>query len=237
MKKYLVLYIPVLHQGYLNLFEKYAKKVDGLLILGRAIIKEHTYFEREIRALDPLIVKKTVEALNLFRDVKILERRNLAEIKKAQIITSNEQITKSFAEKYFSKKKVVFDTSFLRWDPGHLAMQTPVNHDRISKKPFDRKMIKLAQQEGNLSSEWWRQVGALVVKSGKVELKNHNQFLPTEYNPYAFGNVRDFIKADQMPEIQSALHAEKAIVSKAAAMGISLAGAAMGISLEHPHRG
>ena len=225
MKKYLVLYIPVLHQGYLNLFEKYSKKVDGLFILGKDIIKNHTYFEREIRALDPGVIQKAVQSLNLFRNIGILNRKGVSQLKRAHIITSSEQITKNFVETYFPKKKVTFDSSFLRWDIKHLAIQTPVNYDRVSKNPFDRKMIKLAQEEGNLSSEWWRQVGALVVKKRKIALKNHNQFLPTEYNAYAFGNIRDFIKAGQMPEVQAALHAEKAIVANAAMLGISLRGA------------
>ncbi len=232
MKTYLVLYIPVLHQGYLNLFKKYGARVDGIFILGKGLVKEHTYLEKEIRALDdPGIIKRMIEATGYFREVKILGIRAIFALKKCRVITANEQLTRRFAATYLRGTKVLYDSSFLRWDEGHLAAQTLVHPAKISKNHFDRKMIKAAYEESELSSEWWRHVGALIVKNRRVILKSRNQFLPTEYNPYAFGNIRDFIKAGKQPEVQAALHAEKAIISQAAREGISLRGTDMYINV------
>ena len=70
---FLVLYIPTLHRGYQNLFERHANSVDGLFILGQGLINQLIYLEREIRALDPVFVKLLLERSGMFRRVGLLE--------------------------------------------------------------------------------------------------------------------------------------------------------------------
>ena len=59
MKTFVVAYVPVLHQGYKNFLEKY-KDADEIFVWGKDIISEHDYLAKEIRALDPELVKKFV---------------------------------------------------------------------------------------------------------------------------------------------------------------------------------
>ena len=90
--------------------------------------------------------------------------------------------------------------------------------------------MAIAKAEGEKSSDWWRQVGALVVKDGRI-ITTHNQHLPHEYSPYMHGDPRDVIKAGTESHLTNALHAEQALVSIAARDGISLRGASLYVSL------
>lgn len=88
-------------------------------------------------------------------------------------------------------------------------------------------MIRRAGAEAEKSSDWWRHVGAVVVKNGKVLLEAHNQHVPTDNAPYINGDPRDVIEAGKLGFISTAIHAEQLIVTEAARKGISLNGASI----------
>lgn len=214
MKTFLVLYLPVIHQGYLNLFEKYSKKVEGLLILGETLVEECKFLEREIRAISPLTAKRIVEAMGFFREVEILESRSLKILEGSKVITAQEGITRRFAEKHLTANQVVFDSSFLRWDETSVVSRADIKYDRESKNQFDLQMMRLAKDESRKSSDWWRQVGAVAVRNGSVIATAFNKDPVSEYRSYAFGNIRDFVKAGQKSELTPTVHAEKVIAAR-----------------------
>lgn len=233
MKTFLVLYIPVIHGGYLKLFEKYAGQVDGLMVLGETLVDECKFLEREIRALDPLTAGKIIAAMGLFKKVEILESWavGLLELEGSAFITSTENITRRFAEKYLGRNEVSYDSSFLRWDEGHVASRTDVKHDRESDSRFDKEIMLRAIKEGKKSPDWWRQVGAVVVTKIGTELRAYNKDPISEYRPYAFGNIRDFVKAGEISEATPAIHAEQVLIAEAAREGLSLKGARIYVSV------
>src|SRR5437870_457788 len=69
--KVLVCYIPVLHDGYLQLFKKHPD-ARRLYIFGHDVIAEFSHLDRDIRRIEPEFVKKAVEAWNIFESVEIL---------------------------------------------------------------------------------------------------------------------------------------------------------------------
>jgi dCMP deaminase len=77
------------------------------------------------------------------------------------------------------------------------------------------------------SPDWWRQVGAAVIKKGKITLQSHNTHVPSEHSPYINGDPRDFITAGKNPELATSLHAEQVIITEAARKGIPLEGASI----------
>lgn len=220
-KKILILYIPVLHSGYINLFKKYAAQVEALLILGEDFITEFTC-RKEIRAIEPLIIAKLVSALGMFKRVEVLNRNSLKFMKGKEIITAKDEICRKFRQKYLKGQQITIDTVFLRWDEKSVFSQEAVKFDEISQNGFDRQMMELAKKEAEATSDWWRQVGAVLVKGGKVLFKAHNQALPSEHTPYIIGDPRDFIKAGEKTEIRSSLHAEPGIITQATREGVSL---------------
>lgn len=214
MKTFLVLYIPVIHQGYLNLFEKYSAKVDGLFILGDELVEERKFLVREIRAIDSATAKKFVEAGGYFKNVEILDASAAQRLEGCNIITSDESITRRFAVKYLPGCNIRYDSSFLRWDERSIVSRTDIKYDRESASPFDRELMRQAIEEGKKSPDWWRQVGAVAVKDGMVIGKAYNKDPISEYRPYAFGNIRDFVEAGKHSEITPTIHPEQVLAAK-----------------------
>ena len=109
--------------------------------------------------------------------------------------------------------------------------QKPVDFDRQSDDPFDLKMMALAYNESEGSTCWWRHVGSVLVRSGEVILKAHNQHVPSEHMPYVFGDPRDFIEAGKLSHFASTLHSEDMIFLKALEKGIRTADADFYVSV------
>lgn len=227
MKKAIVLYVPVLHDGYLRFFAKYKKEAHTVFILDEEFASEFMSNRKEICAISSNVMRRLVESLGF--EVYIFGRKTLGvfnpdavNIKK--IFVASDQVSRGFAEKYLNHLNIVFDDIFLRWDQKHVSIQKPVDYARISTDKFDRKMCNLAKKESEKSSDWWRHVGAIIVRDGKIILGGYNRHVPSEHIPYVFGDIRDHIKAGTNSHISSALHAEQAIITEAAKQGISLSG-------------
>lgn len=223
MKPCLVLYVPVIHDGYRQLFRTYEKKTAGLYVLGTSLISEHGYLEREIRALPPNDVCDILRATTQFPFIKVLGRRHIRTLRDTYIITADEQITRRIAKRYFRRSRVQYVKSFLRWDEGFVDTKTPTTYDRISRLKNDRLLMQIARSEAEKSSDWWRHVGAIIPLRNKL-LAAHNEHVPSEYAQYAHGDIRDFIPAGTKSDICSAIHAEKNLVAQAARDGTSLLG-------------
>lgn len=224
MKPVLILYVPVIHQGYLDLFREYRKVVDICYILGEDFIKEFTFLEKEIRAIDPDVIRDLVDSLGFFEEVEVLNRLNAGFVFSIGngVITANESISRRFAEKYLSSETVNYVPVFLRWDEKNVFSQEVVHYDREENNDSYRSMMDAACKEAGKSSDWWRRVGAVAVRDGNILITEYNHHLPSEHTPYVFGDPRDFIGAGVRNDLSSAIHAEQAIIAEAAKKGISL---------------
>lgn len=230
MRHAVVLYVPVLHEGYLRFFRKH-RTADALFILGREFVREFTHLEREIRAVDPGAAAICVSALGVFPRVAVLTRKSLRDLKPYAIVTADEEISRKFARRYLRGRRVRYDPVFLRWDEKKVFSKKPPRCAAVSRKPFDRRMVARAAGLAAGGSDWWRRVGAVVVKGRRVILEAHNRHLPSAHTPYAEGDPRDFIRAGTASELSTALHAEQAVVGEAARRGLSLAGASIYVTV------
>ena len=236
MNPILVLYMPVLHQGYIRLFEEHAQRVESLFLLGGDLIEELKYLELEIRAVQPDIMRKAVNALGLFKNVDVVHRDELRGEQRLDggtfwiwkdrgILTVDEGISRRLVEKYFPGRNIEFLSVFLRWDEQNVFSKQPVSYDRESTDPFDQEMVRRAASCAEKGSDWWRRVGAVVVKGGAAVLEARNRHVPSEQAPYIVGDPRDFIPAGTASDVSTALHAEAGIIGTAAQLGIPLKGA------------
>ncbi|EKE19439.1 MAG: hypothetical protein ACD_9C00018G0003 [uncultured bacterium] len=227
MKKAIIAYVPVLHEGYRQFFEKHCGDGD-LYILGNEIISEFSHLSKEIRQLDPELVKKGVKSWNIFENVFILDLKILEGIieKKSTIVMPREDVMVRLWEKYFPKHEVFLDSIFLRWDKHNTVTENPINPDiNISKEEFDKKMIALTEEESEKSSDWWRMIGSVVVKDGKIILVTHNEHLPSEHSPYVNGDPRNNFHKGVHLELGTSIHGEARAIADAAKKGIPLEGA------------
>lgn len=227
MRKVLLLYVPVLHAGYLKLFDRYKDTVDTFYILSAPFVRELTPFPKEIRAIEPATVRHLIAGLGIFKKVLLLSRRVLPDLRGAEIITADEEVSRAFAEKYLKGSRIRYERVFLRWDEKKVKSDVKVKYTRVSSAPFDRKMVARASREADKSSDWWRQVGAVVVKNKKVILEAHNSHVPSEHTPYVHGDPRDVIESGTLNLLYTSIHAEQAVIAEAARRGTSLKGASI----------
>ena len=119
MKKAVMAYVPVLHEGYRQFFEKHCGDAD-LYILGEEIISQFSHLAKEIRQLDPELIKTAIESWGIVQEVKILDQKGLKELQtkfsekvqvkgktrtqstKFSLVMPAEDIMRDLAEKYFS---------------------------------------------------------------------------------------------------------------------------------------
>ncbi len=231
IQKTLLAYIPVFHQGYDLLFQRYKDEVENLGILGDSLINEFPTVEKEIRALTPHRAKLVVKSLGLFEEVFVLEREDVSKISNQPLVVAKDALTKKVVKKYYSKNSVQWDTSFLRWDEENVLSLENVQFDRTASSEFDQKIMLEAIKEGELSPSWWRRVGAIIVKDEEILLRAHNFHPPSEYTNYIEGDPRDFIKAGEKSELGTAIHAERFAVANAAKKGLKLEGTSLYVSV------
>lgn len=234
MKSVTICYVPVLHKGYENFFKEANKEADDIFLVGEEILSafpELDYVKRKdsIRALETGTLVKMIDSLKIFQKVKILDLRAVEMLAKKEIslFMPTEDISFLLFEKFFPKKKVKFFQIFLRWHRGNVEEKKQVSpYKVVSLNEFEKEMMSKVFKESEKSWDWWRQVGALVVKDEQLLLIAHNKHTPHEQMPYAFGDPRSIFKKGIHIELSTADHAEAALIAEAAKQkDISLKGA------------
>jgi dCMP deaminase len=234
-KNIVIAYVPVLHEGYRRFFERHSD-ADRLFLIGSDVIKDFKPLAKDLRALPPELMKEAVGSLKYFKEIKVIDYSglkalgdlNASDDSNTKIVMPDEDFMHEFQAKYFSKAKVEYDPIFLRWDKHKSFEGKPVEADQtISKDEFDRNIIKGLKKEAEKSADFWRQIGAAVIKDGKVILKAHNKAVPDEQMNYIEGDPRsDFSKGVNV-ELSLFFHCEAQLIAEAAKKGISLEGTSM----------
>src|SRR3989344_6119008 len=158
-KKNILAFVPVLHEGYRRFFEKHTSS-KTLYILGNELIREFPHLLKEIRSLDPALVKKSVEAWRLFEQVVIADRSILEQLREASfgLIMPDEDVMHELKDKHLQDAEIEFDSVFLRWDKHNTVAESAISPDhKISNKSFDQNMLCFTDREAKKSSDWWRQ--------------------------------------------------------------------------------
>lgn len=229
MKKAVIAYVPVLHEGYRAFFERHASDGD-LFVFGNEIISRFAHLSKEIRQLDPDLVRASVEAWGLFDNVTVLDMATLTRIveEKRLIVMPREDVALRLWQEVFPRNEVVLDPIFLRWDKHNSVTENPVNPDSvISSDDFDREMMSLVDRESEKSSDWWRRIGCAVVKDRGVLISTCNRHLPSEHAPYTNGDPRNNFHKGVHSELGTSIHAEAGAIASAAKEGVRLDGSHM----------
>jgi dCMP deaminase len=226
--KAIVSYVPALHAGYLSFFGKHPE--TPIFVLGRTFIDAYPRLNRDIRALDPANAAKALSALGF--SASVLDVNGTDELQSYRsIVIPDEDVTRDFAEKYLSPEKTVRENIFLRWDGVFAGKEAPVSPDRtISDSALDRELMDAARTEGEKSADWWRQIGAVLVKDGAVVALGHTRYFPSDLALDIFGTPRITVDAGERPDLYISMHAEADLVAQAAHMGIPLEGASLYVS-------
>ncbi len=222
-------YIPAIHKGYVDFFKKYSG--GTLYILSEDLVREVPRMERDIRALAPAEMKSLLEGLRIFEKIIVLDRAVLPVVQESAdtIVMPDEDVNRHFAEVHLKGKDVQFISVFLRWDKQISTKEIEVPPDRvISQDEADREIMGKAFREAEKSPDWWRQIGAIAVRDGKILLTGFNRPVPSkDYTFGPFGDPRSNFDAGIGFEVSKAIHAEAAVIAEAARRGIALEGASL----------
>jgi dCMP deaminase len=233
MKKIVLAYVPVLHQGYWQFFKKCALETNTIYIFGRELIEQFKPLTKDIRALSPERVKEAIEGWRIFKFIHIADISVLGYLKIARpsILMPNEDESRAVATRYLRGCQIEFENVFLRWDKTKSLATSEVNYDRvISINDFESEMMGDAVKEGLKGTNWWRRTGAVIARGDRILLAGHNRQVPSPYTPYFEGDARSFFSRGVNIELTTDQHAEANLISEAARRGIALEGSDLFIS-------
>ena len=226
--KQLLLYLPVIHSGYEALFARHPD-VASVLVLGSGFRAEFPALAKDIRALRPDRAASYLRSALPGAQIQVIEPPDLpAAVTGDPLVLPDEEIMRSLASRYSlgRDRLLVFDQTFLRWDRAWSRAQRPASFDgEVAVDDLPRGLIARARHLADRSSDWWRQVGAIAVRDDDLLGYAWNHHHPTEYSPYLDGDPRDGFSRGVRADLTTALHAEAAIIARAARDGLSLRGA------------
>jgi len=237
---------PVFHKGYTDFLAEMARFDSSesrrakdkshtffIGILGNKTIKELTALEPDIRKVSEKDMERIIDSYLKPEKYFVIEENNFSKIfketKPDKIIILKGDKSEDFADKFLGEYKNVleyFDVR-LRWQDSKVrefksarGRSAADEKESLEYKRFMDEALKEAEK----SKCWWRQVGAVAVKDGKIIFRGFNKMLPNDDECYKIGCIRDSIAPGKQPEICSVTHAEATIISLAAKEGVSLDG-------------
>lgn len=213
-------YMPVIHQGYLDILARHADSEIG--IFDTTIISQFDYLRKDIRTMESETVVRLLSGLGHSALSLSQEDFNRQAAIKKEIILFDDDISRTIASTLEQPSAAIsFDSPFLRWDRRNTTVNTDVTPDRIIEG-LDHIIVPLLK-EADKSTDWWRQVAAGVIDSDRLIL-THNRAMPHEHAHFIEGDPR--ITSGRGADIDRSLfiHAEADLVAKMAQEGISTRG-------------
>ncbi|MBN2093820.1 MAG: hypothetical protein JW740_00370 [Candidatus Zambryskibacteria bacterium] len=228
----LIAYMPVINRQYLLWLKDHEPFHLHLISqdLAEALIPR---LKRNICALPAVDVYTIISGLkrnpSIKNSVKIFFLEDSISIEE-DCLMPDEDISHVFAEKYLKNCdcEVKFEPIWARWDMTAVKRQEPIMPDmEITYEEIDTLRMIAAFNLGKKSPDWWRQIGALAFRDGKMIACAYNKHYPNEYETAIFSDPRINFDAGDIAgsEIYLSLHAEKGIIATCAREGISLKGA------------
>jgi len=225
MPESIVAYVPVIHQGYLRFFDQYP--AADIFILDRELTKNYEPLQKDIRALEPEQIIRSLQPLLPDRHISLATAETVVQLNHAaqKIILPAEDISEQVAGEYFPAAETTFTSIFLRWDRKRTTAEAlPKPDAKISQPKFVSQYMNQAVALSQTSADWWRQVGAVLVKDGAVILEAVNRHLPNQQETYMVGDPRANFHKGEKIELSTAMHAEAGLIAQAAQRGLALAG-------------
>lgn len=237
--KILVLYMPVLHAGYLKLFDEV--KPQSIALITKEVLQNLpdglAYIAKKdiIRAVPAALMSLAMSAL-YFPEEAAVGHATVSDLLKlnmdagTEIVMPDEDISIAVAEKYFGGvDKVTLVTPpapRLRYHRNNTEEKKLLVPDRrIALTALDREMMALATSATERSPDWYRQVGLVLRLPDGRNIVAYNEHQPHEQIVATFGDPRSLFRSGVRTDLSCGDHAEHVGVGEAARLGISTDGA------------
>ncbi|MDQ5944485.1 MAG: dCMP deaminase [Patescibacteria group bacterium] len=219
------LYVPVIHEGIRRWLLRHFD-ARFIALVGPNTLSERRSIVKDIRRMPTDDVLAALRALQLTRDLRVLEFEELSSLEGeiASLVMPKDELLLEVVSYLPTTVIPVFESAFLRWDHGNVIFAEP--------RPVSQKGdIALADIWGGLdelaswSPDWWRQVASALIVNGEVAVAAHNRPLPNEEAVLMRGDPRAIFNKGVHIELSSYLHAEAHVIAEAARRGIATEGA------------
>ena len=224
--KAIAAYVPALHAGYVTFLN--AHPGATIFVLGKSFIDAYPRLNRDIRALPPDSAAAALRSLGY--SASVLEISGLGSLTPFELIVlPDEDVSRDFAETHLpTDASVELQNIFLRWDGVFSNKESGVPPDRsVSVRELDQEFMRAAIKEGEKSADWWRQIGAVLVKDGAEAHRSHISYFPSDLALDIFGTPRTTVDFGERPDLYISMHAEAGVIAHAAREGVSLVGASL----------
>ncbi len=227
-----IAYIPVLHQGYFAYLTKLEKEgVKTVYLISDEILSSHEeldYINRKdrLRAVPHDVMKLLLShCTNMGIESLTVETIANLQNENATLVAPDEDINRFIMETYFDGHVVNYHRVFLRRNKNNVGEDVVPQSARIKLTDFEKEVMGKAIVEAEKSADWWRQVGAVLVKDGVIAALAHNEHMPEKELPNIYGDSRSLFKKGINIEFVTSAHAEVGVIGEAARKGISTEGA------------
>jgi len=229
-KQIAIVYIPVLHQGYLNYLDVLQKEgVATIYLVGDDILASHEeldYINRKdrMRAVPHETMKRVLSQVTNLA-IESLTMSVIMGIDRNVVIHSpREDINLFLIDTYFGGYSVKTYDVFVRRNRENLGEEHEPKTDRVPLTDFLKDVVKKGEEAALKSADWWRQVGAVLMKEGVIISVAHNEHMPEEELPNIIGDARSLFKKKDHIDYMTAVHAEAAVIADMAKRGESTLG-------------
>lgn len=214
-------YVPVIHQGYIDIFNRYPDHLVG--IFDKTISSEFDYLRKDIRALDASLAAAALRGLGMnVVNLSLDDIQTRIQDPASELVLFDDDVSHTIVDNTEEvNASIRYDSPFLRWDRNNTKVNVTTTPDRT----VDIASISVDDlfHEAAKSSDWWRHVGAGLISDGNVILR-HNRALPNDYVNFIDGDPR--IAAGRGQDIDKSLfiHAEADLIAHMAKEGIRTEG-------------
>jgi dCMP deaminase len=231
MNTLVIAYVPVIHEGYLR-FMREIPDDARIALCGSDIMGRFPWIKKDVRAIAARTAAMMLSAF-LAREVLVLTEEviNQAQASCAKIVAPNEEEVRTIACSLFPQSEHEFRSVFLRWDRKKVLSAENVDAPIPTDLSVHEALMERASAAAAGSSDWWLQVGAVLVPASGDPLIARNDHVPDPRMPYILGDPRSFFSAGVHDDLTTAEHAEARLIGEAARQGISLSGAHMYVTV------
>jgi dCMP deaminase len=204
--KTLLMYMPVVHKGYIDLIERL--EPDQIMIVSDSVADKFDKRRKDIRALSSRSIVATLHCL--FPGVPICEFEGGEVVCEGSLHMPVEDISEEILGHYLVGRHIVWESVFLRYDSLKSKQSQEIVPDRVVSRndPSVLPIIALLEAEAAKSPDWFRQVSAAVVKDDRVLSLCHNVHVPSDVITATYGDPRSNAKKGIATNISKSAHAE-----------------------------
>ena len=215
MAELFVGYVPVLHDGYIRIFDKHPEAQIGLL--DQSVLSDFDYLRKDIRALSPQTAERMIQGLG--RTTRLIGQSALQQAMEANDITMpDDDISRILLGRYPNIKPIL-EPIFLRWHRDNVTVNKDITPDMSLRLLEDNEIIQLLSNEAKQSSNWWRHIGAAIINNGQVVSSAHNTSMPTSYSSWIDGDPRITARRGNNIDVSIDIHAEAKLIAQCAREG------------------